>query len=226
MASLAFVLLGCSDRSAPIVAPTDPVVSSPVTMTGLPKCGVKVLNSLSGSADNYYRLWYGDDGTLWGTLPAPKQRGGFYTVETFHADANSDGTASGSFHYEFLGKLPPGVAGGFFGKFDGKVIKLAVEGNKAFVVVEITKWDLWSLPAWFAQVFIDNGKGNWSRDKVSEWFTTFAPDVAHDPQGIGSRDLWMTMGPNDFIKWTTDQLSAYPYAPVLFPIDNGNIQVR
>ena len=169
VASLAFVLLGCSDKSFPVVAPTDQVLSSPTTSTGLPKCGVKVVNSLSGSANNYYALWYGDDGTLLGTMPDPKGR--FYTVETFNADAYSDGTASGSFHYEFLGKLPKGVeAVGYYGKFDGKVIKLAVDGNKALLVVEITKWKSWPLPQWFAQVFIDNGKRASSRDKVSEWF--------------------------------------------------------
>jgi hypothetical protein len=222
MASMAFVLLGCSDNSSPVVSPTNQVLSSPTTLTGLPKAGVKVLSSLRGSANAYYTLWYGPDGTVWGTIPGPKQKGGFYNTETVQADAYSDGTASGSFHYQYLGKLPPGVEGGFFGKIEGKVIKLAVEGNKAFVVVEVTKWDLWPLPAWFAQVFIDNGEGASSSDELSEWFVTDIPGV--DPVH-GSRDTWLAMGPDDFINWSTDQLQGTG-VPVLFPIDHGNIQVR
>ena len=225
MAILAFVLSGCSEKSAPIVGPADQVLGSPATSTGLSKCGSRVLYSLEGSANNYYDLWYGPDGSLWGTLPDPK--GKFYTVETFHADAYSDGTSSGSFRYDFLGKLPPGVdAAGFFGKFEGKVIKLAVQGDKALAVVEIAKWNSSSLPAWFAQVFIDDGNGFRSRDKVSEWFTTQFRDIAHDSLGIGSRELWLTMGPNAFIQWTRTQLAAFPSVPILFPIDRGNIEVH
>ncbi len=216
MASLAFVPLGCSDKSSPIVSPTDQALSSPTTSTGLPKAGVKVVNTLRGSANAYYALWY-PDGTLWGTIPAPKQKDGFYTVETVQANAYSDGTASGSFHYQFLGNLPPEAEGGFYDKIEGKVIKLAVEGNKALVVVEITKWKLWPLPAWFAQVFIDNGEGASSSDELSEWFA--APDE-------GTRDFWLTMDPDQFILWTTDQLKEFPSVPPVFPIDHGNIQVR
>jgi hypothetical protein len=216
MASMAFVLLGCSDNSSPVVSPTDQVLSSPTASTGLAKAGVKAVNSLRGSANAYYILWYGPDGTLWGTIPGPKQKGGFYNVETIHADAYSDGTASGSFLYQYLGKLPPDVGGGFFDKVEGKVIKLSVEGNKAFVVVEITNWKLWPLPAWFAQVFIDNGEGASSSDELSEWFVT--------PEG-GSPDLWLAMDPDAFISWSTDQLQGTD-VPVLFPIDHGNIQVR
>jgi hypothetical protein len=224
MAGLAFVLVACSDSSAPVAGPTDQALSSSTTSTDLAKCGVRVISSLRGSANNYYDLWYLPDGTLMGTVPDPK--GKFYTIETFEADAYSNGKASGSFHYQFLGKLPPGVSGGFFGKFDGKVLRLVVEGNKAFVVVEIENWKSWALPAWFAQVFIDNGKRGWSRDKVSEWFTTNNPDVASDPLGYGSRDLWLTMGPDQFIQWTTAQLKDFPSVPPVFPIDHGNIQVR
>ena len=226
MASMAFVLLGCSDNSGPIVAPKDQVLSSPTSSTDLAKCGVKVINSLRGSANNWYALWYSPDGTeLWGTMPDPKGR--FYTVETFEADAYSNGTASGSFHYNFLGKLPKGVeAVGGWGKFEGKVIKLAVEGNKAFVVVEVKNWKSTSLPGWFAQVFIDNGKRASSRDEVSEWFTTQLRSIADDPTNYwGSRELWLGMGPKDFIEWTKGQLAEFPL-PVLFSIDHGNIQVR
>jgi hypothetical protein len=236
MAIVALVLFGCSDNSSPVVSPTGQELSSPTTSTGLAKCGAKVVNSLSGSADNRYSLWYGPDGSLWGTIPDPK--GKFYTVETFEADAYSDGRASGSFHYQFLGKLPPGLEDlGTLGRVEGKVIKLAVEGNRAFIVVEVTKSKGFPLPWWFAQVFIDNGKGAWSReevsecfgkkassrDEVSEWFITNAPSV--DP-GYGSRDLWLSMGPNDFIQWTKAQLAAFPDIPILFPIDHGNIRVR
>ncbi|MBP1648394.1 MAG: hypothetical protein H6Q30_1839 [Bacteroidetes bacterium] len=222
MASLAFVLLGCSDNSSPVVSPTDQVLSSPTSSTGLAKAGVEVIHSLRGSANAYYTLWYGPDGSVWGTIPGPKQKGRFYNVETVQADAYSSGTASGSFRYQFLGKLPPSVEGGFFGKVEGKVIKLAVEGNKAFLVVEVTKWELWPLPAWFAQVFVDNGEGASSSDELSQWFVTDAPDV--DP-GYGSRDFWLTMDPDAFISWSTDQLEGTG-VPVLFPIDHGNIQVR
>jgi hypothetical protein len=222
MASMAFVLLGCSDNSSPVVSPTGQVLNSPNTSTGLAKAGVKAVNSLRGSANAYYTLWYGPDGAVWGTIPGPKQKGRFYNVETIQADVYSDGSSSGSFHYQFLGNLPPGVEGGFFGKFEGKVLKLTVEGNKAFVVVEVTNWDLWTLPAWFAQVFIDNGEGASSSDEVSEWFVT---DMESVDLGYGSRDLWLSMDPDDFINWSTLQLAGTGF-PIVFPIDHGNIQVR
>ncbi len=223
MASMAFVLMGCSDSLSPAVSPTNQAFSSPTTSTSLPKAGVEVIHSLRASANAYYTLWYGPDGTLWGTIPGPKQKGRFYNVETVQADAYSGGTVVGSLLYQFLGELPPGVeAFGFLGRVEGKVIKLAVEGTKAFVVVEVTKVNGFPPGAWFAQVFIDNGEGASSSDEVSEWFVTDAASV--DP-GYGSRDLWLSMGPNEFITWCTAQLQGTG-VPVVFPIDHGNIQVR
>jgi hypothetical protein len=222
MASMAFVLLGCTDKSSPIVSPTDQALSSPTTSTGLPKAGAKVVNTLRGSANAYYINWYDPDGNILGTIPGAKQKGGFYNVETVQADAYSDGTASGSFLYQYLGKLPPGVEGGIFGKIEGKVIKLVVKGSEAFVVVEVTKWGLYPLPVWFAQVFIDKGEGTSSTDEVSEWFITNEP--VDDP-GYGSRDLWLDMDPDAFILWATDQLEGTG-VPIVFGIDHGNIQVH
>ena len=217
LACLAFVLVGCSDRSSPIISSTEQAMSSATAPTGLTKGGVKVVHSLRGSA-HAYNLLLVDEGAI---IPGPKQKGGFYNVQSIQADEYSDGTVSGKILYQFLGKLSPELAVGLANKMEGKVIHFKVEGKKAFVVVEITKWldfpdPAPPLPWWFAQAYIDNGEGAMTSDEASEWWMSPSP---------ADRDFWMAMGPQEFIDWQTPILLPTGW-PVVYAIDHGNIQVR
>ncbi len=73
MASLAFVLLGCSENSTPIASPTNQM-APPMPAAGLAKGGV--LHSVTGSANCYAII----DPATGFVFPGPKQKGGFYNV--------------------------------------------------------------------------------------------------------------------------------------------------
>jgi hypothetical protein len=217
MASLEFVLVGCTDKSSPVVSSTEQVMNPATAPAGLAKAGRKVVHSLNGSA-HAYNLFLIEEGAI---VPGPKQKGGFYNVQSIQADEYSDGSVSGKILYQFLGKLSPELAVGLANKMEGKVIHFKVEGKKAFVVVEITKWVDFPdpappLPWWFAQAYIDNGEGALTSDEASEWW--MSPLIA-------DRDFWVGMGPQEFIDWQTPILLPTGW-PVVYPIDHGNIQVH
>jgi hypothetical protein len=220
MASLAFVLLGCSDNSSPIEASTDQALSSSSSPTVLAKGGVR--HSVTGTANTYNITVWSDYFQGFCIVPGPKEKGGFYNVFTLHAIEHHDGTFSGSFVSQFQGKVPPDQAVGFSAKVEGKVIQLMVDetGNMAKVVGEITRITGVPLPQWFVIVLVDKGEGNApeNRDRASSWWWS---------DKIEDRDLWLAQTPQEYVNWEWNILKEFfPDMGATIPIDNGNIQVR
>ncbi len=214
VASSAFVLMGCSDRVSAPVYPTNDISVANLPTPALAKEGI--VHSVTGSANAYMIV---DPVTGW-LLNGPKQKGGYYQVITVNAIDHGDGTFSGRVVSQFQGKWPKEQTYGFYGKVEAKVIRLAVERNKALVVAEITNWigpPGWpEEPWWMACVFIDNGEGG----------SAGSPDVTGAVWATGTPDeqsLWLTQSPQNYLDWTMTFIA--PYGPT-FPVDNGNIQVH
>lgn len=220
MASLALVLVGCSDSSAPLVSPTDQSVSLPGSSATLAKAGVR--HSVTGTANTYNITVWSDYFQGYCIIPGPKEKGGFYNVFTIHAIEHGDGTFSGSFISQFQGKVPRDQATGTGAKVEGKVIQLMVDetGTMAKVVCELTRITGYPLPQWFVMVFVDKGEGNApeNRDCASSWWWS---DKSED------RDLWLAQTPQEYVDWEWNILKdLFPDMGATIPIDNGNIQVR
>jgi hypothetical protein len=213
MASMAFVLLGCSDRSTPIATPTDQM-APPVSATGLAKGGV--LHAVTGSANCYAII----DPATGFIFPGPKQKGGFYNVVTVNAVDQGNGVYAGRFINQFQGKVPEEWNWGFAARVEAKVKYLAVEGNMALVVAEITSMTIPEGfppgPWWVAQVFIDNGEGGpgGSPDETGALWAT--PDPAE-------AQTWMQWTPQEYLDWT---ITIPGNISSKYPVDKGNIQVR
>ena len=217
MASLAFVLMGCSDNSGPLLAPTDQAGSSPTSPMVPAKVGVQ--HSVTGSAHTYNMEIY-DPVMGWAFVPAPKQKGGVYNVVTINAIDHGDGTFSGKYISQLMGAVPPGLVG-FASKVEAKVIQLQLDetGTMAKVVCEITKWIGIPLPAWMIIVFVDKGEGATSeRDEESSYWATLDP---------AERDTWLAWTPQEYLDWEWGIIQPmFPDLGATFPIDNGNIQIR
>jgi hypothetical protein len=215
MATLAVVLLGCSDNSAPIASANEQVAPTTTSPGNLAKGGV--VHSVTGSANTY--SVFDPAGYIW---PGPKQKGGFYNVVTVNAIDQGNGIFSGRFINQFQGKLPAEQAYGFCAKVEAKVIHLVVDGNKALVVAEITSWKAPDgtppLPWWLAQVFIDNGEGGPGGSPDETGGLWASPDPA-------DKDLWIGMSPQDYLDWMMIITGPLGWGPT-YPVDHGNIQVR
>ena len=219
IASVAFVLLGCSDNSSQLVTPSDQTNLTASTSGTLAKAEIR--HSLTGSANSYNIVYvHPEFGTC--IVPGPKAKGGFYNVQTINAIEHSDGSFSGSYLSQLQGKIPEEIAaqGGFFGTVHGKVIQFMVdEGGQAKVVVEITKWN-GPLPAWMVEVFIDKGEGRSPEmpDRMSSWWVDFTPEA---------RDFYLGLTPQQYIDWEWDILEhIFPWMGATVIIDNGNIQLH
>jgi hypothetical protein len=209
--------LGCSDNTTSIVTPTDQTNFSASTASTLAKSGVK--HSLTGSANSYNIIYvHPEFGTC--IIPGPKQKGGFYNVQSINAIEHSDGSVTGQFLSQLQGKLPDGIQGTTFNTVHGKVIQLMVdEKGQAKVVIEITKWD-GPLPAWLVEVFIDKGegKGAGAPDRISNWWFDTTEEA---------RDFYLSLTPQAYIDWEWDIVEhIFPDMGATLPIDNGNIQVH
>jgi hypothetical protein len=218
MICVAFVMMGCSENRSTPVAPADPsspTLTSPVTLS---KPGVT--HSLTGSANSYNIVYnHPEFGTC--IVPGPKEKGGFYNVQTINATVHSSGSVTGEYLSQFQGKLPSDVKPEcFFATVHGKVIQLMVdEAGQAKVVVEITKWN-GPLPAWMVEVFIDNGEGKASGmpDRMSSWWWDTTTEA---------RDFYLSLTPQQYIDWEWSILEPlFPWMGATVRIDNGNIQVH
>jgi len=202
MASMAFVLSGCSDKSGPIVAPTDQAMSSGST-AGPSKTDCQ-LHSAAGTA-------------YWKTLP--------FTGETqeknvFSAIRLPNGKIAGEIWER---DAVPQVV------FDGKATDLKVSGNKAKMCYKITNgtWALGVPPqdikGFFACiVVIDQGHGSSpsQRDEVSLTLVTDGSDIA--PTTISEV---VAMTPDQYIAWVSSTFGITNSD--FFPrIDRGLVEVR
>jgi hypothetical protein len=208
VASLAFVMLGCSDNSAPIAGPNDQALSSPTFSSSLAKGGI--LNSVTGSA--HYR-----------SIPIMGETNVTYS---FTAIRHKDGTVSGEVLLRDKGPLFYGKANVYDLKVSGNMAKLAfhfVRGNLA-TYYPVTMPDISDIFGWL--VVIDNGEGSEASDPdyCSMILFTDGSDILD--KEISDVD---NMEVATFLTWMHDiLLPAYliPYDQYLAPIDHGSVQVR
>jgi hypothetical protein len=214
MASWAFVLVGCSDNSAPVVAPGEQALSAPTSFTHLVKEGV--LNSVTGSCQTY--LVFIHDPALGDVLfNGPKSKESFYNTMTFSAIKHADGTYSGTFVSQYHG-VAKDERTGFLAKVQGRVLHVAVQDNMGKIVFQISGGDYagW----WGVLAFKDLGEGGTSAppDMQSVW------EFSDQPATV---QVWESQTPQEFIDWTVETYQPYfPWFQGWFPIDNGDVQVH
>jgi hypothetical protein len=198
LASLAFVVLGCSDNSAPIVAPSDEALSTSASPAALAKGAV--LASASGSAQMYLDA----DGNP--TL----EKSAILRVCTFNAREYAGESYSG----EFIMLGAPGPKQTFSCK--AEILQVKVQGNKAKMVFKILRAGgglsgLEGINGCY--VVVDNGEGNKAEpDLNSPFYFIFPPEVTQ---------TFLDMTPDAFLAF----LPTVGY-PGLVPINLGNVQVR
>jgi hypothetical protein len=221
IASMAFIMMGCSDNSSPVVSSKNQAINTASSNMSLAKGGVQ--HSLTGSA-NTYNILASVPGFGNCIIPGPKEKGGFYNVFTVNAIDQGNGTVSGRFVSQFQGKIPPGWESGSCEKVEGRVIQLVVDetGTKAKVVCEVTTWTVAPnnpAPRWFVIAFVDMGEGGKSApDRESSWWGS------SDPADLA---LWLGQTPQEYIDWEWSILKdIFPDMGATIPIDHGNIQVR
>jgi hypothetical protein len=214
MASLAFVLSGCSDRSAPVVGPADQAISASTVSSSLAKGGI--LNSVTGSCQSYQVVV---EDPILGTLiiPGQKSKESFYNTITFSAIEQNDGTYSGNFVSQFH-NVPKDQATGGLAKVTGRVLHVSVQDNMGKIVFQIVDGDYTGM--WGVIVVKDLGEGgkSGSLDLQSAWLISDIP---------GDLQLWKSQTPQEYINMTVEMYQPYlPWFNGWLPIDNGNVQVR
>lgn len=214
IASMAFVLLGCSDQPTPLLGPTDQAISISTSPGSLAKEGV--LNSVTGSCQTY--LVFIHDPILGDVLfNGPKSKESFYNTITLSAIEHNDGTYSGIFVSQYHG-VPKDQATGFLAKVQGRVLHVSVQDNMGKIVFQIIdgEYSGW----WGVIAFKDLGEGGKPAppDMQSAW------EFSDQPADL---QLWKTQTPQEFIDWTVEMYQPYfPWFEGWFPIDNGNVQVH
>jgi hypothetical protein len=198
MASMAFVLVGCSDNSGPVGASTDQALSAGTPAAPLAK-GV-VLASASGSGQMYL------DADGYPTL----EKSDILRVCTFNAREYAGGSYSG----EFITLGPP-VPGTTFG-FKGELLQVKVQGNKAKMIFKIlsARGGMSGTEGFnFCYVVVDNGEGvNAQLPDMNTPFYLFDP---------ADTQFFLDLTPDEFIAL----LPGWEY-PGLVPLIHGNVQVQ
>ncbi len=201
MASLAFVLIGCSDTPTSLSAGPAQGLSAPA---GFAKVGT-VTHTATGCA-RVREFW-----------------GYSYKTEfSFSATLTLQGISSGEVVLTDQSSLK---SGGEILKFRGEIFSLQVEGNRAKL-----NWTYASGPwtgMYGCTVVEDNGEGANSRpDKASVYLWTDGSDL-----GRYTISQVIAMSPNEYIDWLEDYvfvvLMGMPAGtPALEPTDHGNVQVQ
>jgi hypothetical protein len=207
MASLAFVLAGCSDNSVPPVTPGEPTLSPASTSPVLQKGGVT--HAVSGSAH-------------WKFVAVTGEENGRFT---FSAVQHADGSVTGELVSRDKGRIMYGQA---------KVYGLHVSGNMAKLDFRFTHGNfntfyapgvkITDIVGWV--IVIDNGEGANANgpDLVSLIVFTEGSDI--QPLTIAQLD---PMGPEEYLQTMGDYISEYygiPYEAFLTTYDNGSVHVR
>jgi len=214
MASLAFVQLGCSEKSAPLVGPNEQNIATSSSPAGLAKEGV--VNSVTGSCQTY--LVFIHDPVLGDVLfNGPKSKESFYNTMTFSAIKHNDGTYSGTFVSQYHG-VSKDQHTGFLAKVQGRIVHVSVQDNMGKIVFQISEGDYagW----WGVLAFKDLGEGGKSAppDMQSVW------EFSDKPADL---QFWESQTPQEFIDWSVETYQPYlPWFQGWFPMDNGNVQVR
>jgi hypothetical protein len=196
MASMAFVLLGCSENTNPLLPTSDQTYSSSQS-SGLAKGGA-VVHSASGG---------GHMSQTWGMEVK-------WTI-SFSALQHADGSSAGQIQFVD----PSGMS------FHGKILDLYVEGNKAKLCWTFTSGVWKGLFGCMLVADYGEGKGAASPDLVSGILWTDGSDIGTGTiAGIKAMSpdefiAWLE-------GYLFPFLGIPPGLPVLEPISHGNIQVR
>ncbi len=201
IASLAFVLIGCSDTPTSMSAGPAQGLNTP---TGFAKVGA-VIHTATGCA----RIR-----AFWGYS--------YKTEFSFCATLTLQGISSGEVVMTDQSSLK---SGGEISKFRGEIFNLQVEGNRAKL-----NWTYTSGPwtgMYGCTVVEDNGEGaKAGPDMASAFLWTDGSDL-----GGYTISQVIAMSPNEYIGWLEDyvfvELMGMPAGtPALEPTDHGNVQVQ
>jgi hypothetical protein len=205
MASMAFVLLGCSDNPTSSPAVPEQALHGANASVSLAKGGT-VVHSATGCAR--VREFWGSE---------VKYEFSFSAVQT---DA---GTSSGEVQMVDQSLIKSG--GGIF-KFHGKIFSLQIEGNRAKL-----NWTFTSGPwtgFYGCAVVEDNGEGAKATgpDMATGVLWTDGSDI-----GIYTIPQLVAMCPNEFLDWLENYvfevlMGLPPGMPTLMPTEHANVQVK
>ncbi len=209
MASLAFVMLGCSDNSNSLVTPTEQSIASSSSPVALGKAEAGVLNTVTGSAH-------------WRSIPAIEDLNMTYT---FTAIRHDDGGISGEVFLKDF-KL--------FWKGKGQVYDLQVSKNTAKLAVHFTAGNLGGVfdpPSDITEIFgwlyvVDNGEGSNASGPDFAGLLLFTNGSDILDKKISDVD---NMDIPTFLAWMHDELLpsyGVSYDDWLAPIGNGSVRVR
>jgi hypothetical protein len=197
MASMAFVLLGCSENASLPVAPTDRALSTVTSPAVLAKGGT-VLHTASGVAR--VREFWGE---------AVKFEFSFSAVQ------HDGGTSSGEVQMVDHAGL----------KFHGKIFSLQVEGNRAKLNWTFTSGPWTGL--YGCAVVEDNGEGGKAApDMTTSVLWTDGSDIGiyTIPQLIEMSPNEFIDWLEDYV--FVELIGLPPGLPALIPTEHGNVQVK
>ena len=201
MATLAFVLLGCSDNTSSPVSSGEQTVAAPVTPANLGKKG-PVVASVTGNGGVRFDYWV--DG---------KQVYGSFTISARkYADGSCDG------EYQAIDHVVDWKTTNWW---HGKVLSLEVVGNKALVGGQETDYvgnEATEYIGYYdAFVVIDNGQGSRATSPDIRSGVYYEPPSSYLHM---KNEIW-SMTPEQFITWA----DAHYGFSILFTVTEGNIQV-
>ena len=198
MASVAFVLVGCSDNSSSPVSAVEQTVGAPIASASLTKKG-PVVASVSGSAQIMWEYTY-EGRKIYGT---------FTISARLYADGSCDG------EYQVMDHVVDWKASN---KWHGKVLSLKFYGTSVLVGGMETNIELYN--GWYdAFLLVDNGQPpDGSPRDMRSWVYADAPGNYDYFKDV----LW-NMTPEQFVQF---EETAIPERASLYEITNGNIQIR
>jgi hypothetical protein len=205
MASMAFVLVGCSDNSAPVVAPSEQAVATITSPGPLAKMGAD-MHSATGNA--HWRII-----------------GSQYRVRfSFSAIQHADGSITGEVRNNDEGPTF---------KMHAKVWDLKVEGNQAKICFTFSKGSIYGPPGgpytdisgWLVcVVVVDNGEGKSATGPdIVSLVEGGPPGYEYEP-GVTVEDV-LAMGIDEFLTYILNYYQQ-PYSWFMPAIDQGSVQVR
>jgi hypothetical protein len=202
MASMAFVLVGCSDNSAPLVAPTEQALSTPTSSATLGK-GCAVAGSVVGKGRC--------------SVSGTGANAGFLDAVTFAFDATEykNGTCRGEYEMDYLldNRVTLVIKGKIKGiKFYGNVAMFWGEVQTPFLI------DIFGKQLW-RQIFVVTDNGKHKRgipDRMSN------PALTTDGVWPGEFNTLWALNAEDFLA----SLPASMGTGSDYPLTRGDIQVK
>jgi hypothetical protein len=197
MASLAFVLLGCSDKSTPLDSISDPAISIGLPNAAGPSLAKGFAHVVTGSSQMF--VWEGPD-----NFAMPLRY-----LFNFNAKKSIDGIVSGG----VSSNEPNGET-----KTKATVVGLKVDGNKAKLEFHFTSGPPRFTDRYGFLVVIDNGEGAGKKDMITIM-------AIYEDEPYPTLADWFAMSPNDLLAFL-QAAQPYIPVNVVQECDAGNIQVR